>query len=61
MKWMFSKQTAVGTVVGQVSNPRLKWLVLHAQGQKLGRYLIGHLKLEDGYLLGEVGAVVLRI
>lgn len=32
---------------------------LHAQRQKLAHYLIGHMNLEDGYLLGEM--VVWRI
>lgn len=27
---------------------------LHAQRQKLVHYLIGHMNLEDGYLLGEM-------
>lgn len=27
---------------------------LRAQRQKLGHYLIGHMKLEDGYLLREI-------
>lgn len=54
-KWMLTRQTTVD-IVEQASNAPRRGS--SCPEKKLGHYLIGHMKLEDSYLLGETGGVV---